>query len=159
MARSHPAPGDRILRWWRRLGPLPAGGRLFGRVVGWIAPYSGGIRPIVRELEPGRCVIEMADRRRVRNHLDSIHAVALLNLGELASGLATLAGLPPRVRGIVVSLAADYLKKARGRVRAECRTDVGPVEEAREHVARAEVRDTAGDLVATVEATWRLDPG
>lgn len=158
MGRSHPVPGDRLLRLWLRLRPFPGGRRLFSRAVGWIAPYSGSIRPRVRELEPGRCVVEMADRRRVRNHLDSIHAGALLNLGELASGLATLTALPPDARGIVVSLRADYVKKARGRMRAECRTVVAPVPEPRDHRARAEIRDRAGDRVATVEATWRLAP-
>lgn len=158
MARAHPSPGARMLRLWDRVHRLPGGGRLFGRAVGWIAPYSGSIRPLVRELGPGRCVVEMADRRRVRNHLDSVHAVALLNLGELASGLATVAALPPGVRGIVVSLRAEYVKKARGRLRAECRTEVGPVTEPREHRARAEIRDPAGEVVASVEATWRLAP-
>lgn len=157
MARSRAAPGESLLRLWRRLRPVPGGRWLFGRLLGRRAPYSGSIRPRVRELAPGRCAVELVDRRRVRNHLDSVHAVALLNLGELTSGLATLAALPPGARGIVVALRAEYAKKARGRLRATCDTEVGPVTGPRDHRARAEIRDAAGDLVATVEATWRLD--
>lgn len=158
MARAHPAPGGRLLSLWRRLRAVPGGGAVFSRAVGWMAPYSASMRARVRELEPGWCRVELSDRRRVRNHLDSVHAVALVNLGELATGLATLTALPPGTRGIVVALAAEYGKKARGRLRAECRTEVPPVEAPGEHRARAEIRDAAGDLVATVESTWRLAP-
>lgn len=159
MSRSQPAPGARLRRIWRWLEPIPGGSRLFSRMVGWMAPYSGSVRPHVRELEPGRCVVELTDRRRVRNHLDSVHAVALTNLGELSTGLATLTALPVGVRGIVVKLETTYGKKARGRLRAECRTDVAtPDEAAFEHVARAEIRDRDGGLVATVASTWRLSP-
>lgn len=158
MARSLPAPGDRVRRLWDRLSPLPGGRWLFSRVLGRIVPYSGALGARVEALEPGRCRAELRDRRRVRNHLDSVHAVALVNLGELVTGLATVTALPPGVRAIVVVLRAEYVKKARGRLSAECRTEVGAVPAPREHVARAEIRDRAGDAVARVEATWRLAP-
>lgn len=152
------APGARLRRLWGLLAPLPGGPWLFSRAVGWIAPYSGTIRAHVRELESGRCRAVMKERRRVRNHLDSVHAVALLNLGELVTGLATLTALPPGVRGIVRELGAGYEKKARGVMTAECRTRVPAVAEPREHEVEAEIRDGEGDVVARVRATWRLSP-
>lgn len=163
---GEPGPGDRLLRAWEVLSRLPAGDRLFSRAVGWMAPYSGSTGAVVRALEPGRCVVELAERRRVRNHLGSIHAVALLNVGELATGLATLAGMPPRSRGIVVELGAEYEKKARGVVRAECRSGSPPgpasvpaeAEEGVEHRAVARIRDDEDDLVASVAAVWLVSP-
>ena len=159
-------PGARILRAWRSLSGLPGGQWLFSRVIGWMAPYSGTTGGVVRGLEPGRCTVELAERRRVRNHLDSIHAVALVNVGELATGLATLTALPPGARGIIVELNATYEKKARGVVRAECRDavprvdgrPVGELETSVEHRAVAPIRDREDDVVASVTALWRISP-
>lgn len=158
MPRSRASPGVRLLGLWRFLSGVPGGRWVFSRLVGRLAPYSGTVGARVLTLEAGRCVADLVDRRRLRNHLDSVHAVALVNLGELVTGLATLTALPPGARGIVVALEARYGKKARGRLRAECRTEVGPIDAPVEHRARAEIRDAAEDVVATVEAVWRLAP-
>lgn len=158
MRSSNAAPGERLIRTWRRLSPWPGGKRLFSWFVGRTAPYTGTVGARVVDLAPGYARVEVRDRRRVRNHLDSVHAVALVNLGEVASGLATLAGLPASVRGIVTELSAEYHKKARGRLMAECRSVVEAVSERTEHRAEALIRDRSGDLVATVTARWLLEP-
>src|SRR5690606_37774900 len=78
----------RIARWWARLGGSAAGRVLFAGLLRTAIPYTGTIRPHVEALGPGHARVRLRDRRGVRNHLGSIHAVALTNLGELASGLA-----------------------------------------------------------------------
>ena len=152
-------PTSRLGPAWRRLSRLPGGRWLFSRLVGWMVPYSGSIRPQIRELGPGRAVASVRDRRRVRNHLDSVHAIALANLGELTSGLAMTLALPPDARGIPVRIEVEYHKKARGTITADGRAEPpGAVTEETEAVATAALTDQEGDVVADGRVTWRLGP-
>jgi acyl-coenzyme A thioesterase PaaI-like protein len=158
MATTLAAPGARLARLWDQLSPLPGGTWLFSRVLGWMVPYTGSIGAHVRQLEPGFARVELADHRAVRNHLASIHAIALVNLAEVTSGLAMLVGLPPGVRGIVTGLSIEYLKKARGRLTAQARVTIPTVTEPVDHRVEAEITDEAGDVVARAVVLWRLAP-
>jgi acyl-coenzyme A thioesterase PaaI-like protein len=93
--------GNSLRRNWDRLSPLPGGKLLFSKVLGAVAPYSGSIDPRILELQPGYARISMSDRRAVRNHLQSIHAAAIVNLAELCGNLAVLYTLPEGDRMIV----------------------------------------------------------
>jgi uncharacterized protein (TIGR00369 family) len=159
MVQSLAAPTRVLARWWARLSPLPGGKTLFSIFLGRLAPYTGSLGARVIELRPGYACWELRDRRRVRNHLNSIHAIALANLAEVASGTAMLMTIPPGVRAIVTALSIEYLKKARGRLVAECRCEVPPVTEEREQLVESVVRDQAGDVVARATVRWRLAPG
>ena len=155
---SHDAPSAMITRWWNRLSRLPGGKRLFSIAIGRLAPYTSSIHARVDALGPGYPRWTLRDRRAVRNHLRSIHAVALVNLAEVASGTAMLMALPANVRGIVTGLSIEYLKKARGTLTAESRVAVPPVHGEMPLDIHAEIRDAAGDVVARATVTWRLAP-
>ena len=158
MARPNESPGTRLRSAWLRLSPLPGGRWIFSRLLGQMVPYSGTIGARVELFEPGEVRITLPDRRKVRNHLGSFHAIALANLGELSTGLALLGAMGNDVRGILTGLEVTYCKKARGLLKVHVVVLIPKVTESIEHAVVADIRDTSGDIVATVAARWRLSP-
>lgn len=152
-------PGNPLRAAWDRLGGLPGGKALFSRIVGETAPYSGTIGAQVEELRAGHAVLTLKQRRRVTNHLNSIHAVALMNLGEMCSGACLMYSIPGDMRGIVSAMDMKYLKKARGTLTAIC--DEEPIAHSDEPYRRtvaAKIYDEAGDLCAVFSAEWDIKP-
>ena len=158
MSASLDAPGAAIATWWRRLSRLPGGRWMFSKMIGRMAPYTGSIGARIVDLGPGYSRWTLRDRRKIRNHLNSIHAVALVNLAEVASGTAMLAGLSPATRGIVKGLSIEYLKKARGTLTAECRCAPPTVDRETDYTLEATITDQGGDPVARAHVVWRLAP-
>ena len=143
---------------WNRMRSLPGGKQAFSKLVGTMAPYTGTVSPEVLELERGFSRVQMKDRRRVRNHLKSVHAVALMNLAEAASGLAFVYGLPPKTRAILTGLSIDYLKKARGTLIAECKCEPPTTNDRQECEIEVVTRDASGEIVTRARAKWLVGP-
>jgi acyl-coenzyme A thioesterase PaaI-like protein len=116
------------------------------------------VAPRIRVLEPGHAEVEIPDRRSNRQHLGSVHAIALMNAAEQASGLAMLCGLPEGVRGIVTQISMQYLKKARGTILARSHVTLPTVSGDMEHDVTAECLDRDGNVVAKATVRWRLGP-
>jgi len=152
------SPGRALLSQWRRLRRLPGGTWLFSRLFGWRVPYSGSVQSHIRVLEPGHAEVEIPDRRANRQHLGSVHAIALLNVAEQASGLALLTDLPDGIRGIVTQISMQYFKKARGTIRAVCRTSAPTVTGDLEFDVTADCLDRGNEVVARATVRWRLGP-
>lgn len=143
---------------WDRLSPKPGGRRLFSFLLGRIVPYTGSVRPRVVELGASGARIVMRDRRAVRNHLASIHAIALANIAELTTGLPLAYAVMPRGRTILVSLTVQFLKKARGTLTATSSFTAPDATVESEIEIPVEVRDESGAVVATARARWKVGP-
>jgi acyl-coenzyme A thioesterase PaaI-like protein len=140
------------------MSKVPGGRRAFGKLVGRMAPYTGTIDPIVKELRTGYARVQMKDTKAVRNHLRSIHAIALLNLAEASSGLAFTYSLPNGTRAILTGLEIDYVKKARGTLTAECFCPVPDTNDRAEFDVTVVTRDASDDVVTRACARWLIAP-
>ena len=140
--------GNIVRSAWNRLERLPGGKRLFSRLVGQAAPYTGTLGAQVCELREGYAKVTLRDRRRVRNHLGSVHAVALANLAELTANVAMAYTLPDDARFIVAGMSIEYVKKARGVITGESNCPVPQSSEKQTYEVPVVMRDAQGDEVA-----------
>jgi acyl-coenzyme A thioesterase PaaI-like protein len=116
----------KVLSLYRRFAYWPAGRWLFSRLICLKAPYFASIAPRIESLEPGRGVATLRHRRRVTNHIGSVHAIALCNLAEFIAGLTTEVSLPTSMRWIPKGMTVEYLKKAMGTMRAVATPEFTP---------------------------------
>jgi uncharacterized protein (TIGR00369 family) len=151
-------PTNAIRALWDRLQGLPAGPRVFSLLMSRTIPYTGSISARVLELRSGYARVAMADRPRLRNHLQSLHAVALANLAEYTGNLALAYSLPDGARFIVKNLSIDYLKKARGCIVAECSCPVPATSETHDYDLQVALQDEQGQTVAKATLNTRVGP-
>lgn len=145
-----------VLAKWKLLRKIPGGRRIFSWLLGQMAPYAGSIGAQIEELAPGSVRARMPDRRSLRNHLGSIHACALANLGEMSLGLAMTALQPPNGRWIPVKLEVEYLKKARGTLLASVEIESRNWEEDGVWRLPCEIHDEVGDVVTRVWVEFKI---
>lgn len=143
---------------WDQLRGKPFGKAIFSYMFGKAVPYTHTIKAQVLELKPGFSRLVLKDRKQVRNHLGSIHAVALANLGEFSTGLAFHYAMPNDVRAIITKLTTEYLKKARGTLIAECQCPVLESNAKQTLSIESVIRDADGDVVAKVTGEWLVGP-
>lgn len=149
-----------LLRLYQRITRWPGGHWLFSRAVCFKAPYFGTIAPRITRLEPGICEARIADRRRVHNHIGTVHAIALCNLAELAGGVMVDASLPPSMRWIPKGMAVEYQRKATGTMHATA-TPAVPLREAAEGYelpVDVAVRNDAGEQVFHARIAMWVSP-
>jgi acyl-coenzyme A thioesterase PaaI-like protein len=149
-----------LLSLHRKITRWPAGHWLFSRAICFKAPYFGTIAPRIVSLEPNRCEVRIRDRRRVHNHIGTVHAIALCNLAELAAGVMTDATLPPSMRWIPKGMTVEYLKKATGTMHGVATPDIPLVESSSGYTlpVTVVVKNDAGDAVFRASIEMWVSP-
>ncbi len=112
-----------LLSLHRRLVRLPAGDRLFSRLFSLKAPYFGTVRPRFVELRPNYAELTIAKRRRVHNHLKTVHVIAICNGLEAAMGALAEASVPATKRWIPKGMDVRYTAKAVSDITCIAETD------------------------------------
>lgn len=151
---------SQVLSLYRALERRLLGKWLFSRLVCIKAPYFASIAPRIVALRPGRGEATIAHRRRVTNHLGTVHAIALCNLAEFVGGLTTDASLPASMRWIPRGMQVEYLAKAVGTMRAVATPAFAPPEAAEGYELPVEVgiTDPSGQPVFRARIAMWVSP-
>lgn len=147
-------------RAWGPLSRVPVvGSRVFSLGVSLTAPYFLSIQPHVVDAAPGRAEVRVANRWHVRNHLGTVHAIAMCNLAEAAMGVLAEMTVPDTHRWIPVGMTVRYLRKGETDLRAIAEVPVPDVgEEWFDLVVPVRVLDAHNVEVCHADITIRIEP-
>ena len=112
-----------VLDLWKKTSALPLGNRIFSIAFSQKAPYFASIRPRFTVIEPNHVELLIPKRRRVHNHLKTVHAIALCNGLEAAMGALAEVTIPADKRWIPKGMEVSYTAKATGDVTCVAETD------------------------------------
>ncbi len=137
---------NQTLKMYNNLSKKPFGKHIFSRFVAKGAPYFKSIGALVTDLREGSCTITMKDRKKVRNHINTVHAIALCNMAELAMGLAVNVSMPEGLRWIPKGMTVEYINKGIGTLTGLSNFDPGILKEGDIGVP-FEIKNEAGEIV------------
>ena len=147
-----------VLDLWRKTSALPLGNRVFSIAFSQKAPYFASIRPRFTVIEPDRAELVIRKRRRVHNHLGTVHAIALCNGLEAAMGALAESTVPRDRRWIPKGMEVAYTAKATTDITCIAETDPGQwtTELGDGYDLPARVRGVRTDGTVVVEGEIRL---
>ena len=122
MADAKPS-SNYILDMYQRVTNWPFGGWIFSKLFANKAPYFATISPRVTELRPNFCEVRFRKRRKVHNHIKTVHVIAICNALEMAMGALAEATIPKHLRWIPKGMTLDYTAKATTDIRAVAETN------------------------------------
>lgn len=93
-----------------------------------------------------QCVeIELANKKKVQNHIGGVHAIAAALLAESASGIVFGINLPDSQLPLLKSMKMDFLRRMEGALKAKATITAG-------QLAQMEAQDK-GDFIVEVHIT------
>ncbi|HLW74616.1 MAG TPA: DUF4442 domain-containing protein [Gammaproteobacteria bacterium] len=156
---------NRLSRTVHRLDKLPTG--LRQTLITWI---FGGAVHFVRttgllfeELSEERAVLIVQNRRRVQNHIGTVHAAAVALLGETATGAVFGMSVPDDKFPVLKSMRINYLKRSEGGLRAEATLPAEvcarfTIEQKGELAVPVKITDKTGEPTVECEYVWAWRP-
>lgn len=92
-------------------------------IIGRVIPFAGTASCQVELLTPEQCIVKIANKRKVQNHIKSVHAAAMALLSESATGFVTGMSVPDDRLLVLKSMELVYLKRASGDMTAHAQLD------------------------------------
>lgn len=103
---------SQVMSLYQRTAALPQGRTVFSMLFSLKAPYFASVRPRFRELRPDYAELVVRKRRRVHNHIGTVHVIAICNGLEAAMGALAEVSIPAHKRWIPRGMEVAYTAKA-----------------------------------------------
>lgn len=156
---------NRLARVVHKFDAYPTGVRRF--LITWA---FGGTVHFVRtagvkfeELTEERAVVVLRNKRRVQNHIGTVHAAAVALIGETATGAVFGMSVPDDKLPILRSMRINYTRKSKGALRAEATLTPEMrerfwVEEKGDIAVPVKITDETGEPTVEAEYIWAWRP-
>lgn len=147
------------------LNKLPNGLRVWtlSTVIGRIVRFAGTANTRVEKLTPNECIIVLRNKKKVQNHIGSVHAAAMALMAESATGFITGLSVPDSRILVVRNLELEYVRRATGDMKAVASfsdeqiafiktTEKGEIE------VPVKITDSTGEETTKARMVWAWTP-
>ena len=90
-------------------------------LIGRTVRYAGTSNIYIEKLTTTESIMRLKNKKKVQNHIGSIHAAAMALLAESATGLLVGMNVPDSSIPVIKTLHVDYLKRCQGDIKAVAR--------------------------------------
>jgi acyl-coenzyme A thioesterase PaaI-like protein len=152
---------NNMTRAMRPFQTLPASlrQRAISLILGRYVPYVGTSGLLYEEITETRVVVSIKNRRKVQNHIKTVHAAAMALLAETASGFVVGVNLPDDRLPLIKTLKIDYTRRSSGDLRAVATLTPADIERIRnepkgEVLVPVVLTDATGEQPVICEMLW-----
>ena len=156
---------NRLNKVMNTLARLPAGWQPAVRslIIGKIIPFAGTAGCRVEVLTNHECRVVLKNRRKVGNHIGTVHAAAMALVAESATGFVAAMNVPDSRVLVIRSMELTYLKRTKGDLTATATLSDDDLkrlttEEKGDIAVPVVLRDSEGTESVTATMIWAWTP-
>ncbi len=143
--------------------PEVARSRVLTAFFGKTVKFVGTAGAKVEELSDNRCVVTLKNRKRIQNHIGSVHAVANALIAETATGFVVGMNVPDSAVPVIKTMKLDYVKRSAGDMKAEAQLTADQInaiqtQEKGEITVAVTITDAEGKEPVVAEMVWAWTP-
>jgi len=156
---------NRLNRVMNTIARLPASLQVPVRsfIVGKIIPFAGTASCRVETLTNHQCIVKIRNKRKVGNHIGTLHAAAMALAAESATGFVTAMNVPDSRVLVIRNMNLTYLKRTKGDLTATATLSDADLERLKSEEkgdisVPVVLKDAEGTESVTAEMIWAWTP-
>ena len=133
------------------------------KAFGTVIPYAGRAKIRVETLNHHECVVTLANRRKVQNHIGTLHAAAMALVAESATGFLVGMNVPKDKVPVIKELGVAFHKRTSGGIQAKAHLTDDQIQQMQtqekgEVIVPVTVTDAEGKEPVECRMVWAWTP-